>query len=274
MMDSVLQEKIVKLQEIIKSYGRLAVAFSAGTDSTLLLKAAKEILGSEAVLALTVESALVPAGESSAAREFCQAEGINHHVEQLQPLEVEDVRSNPPERCYFCKRLVFGRLREIAGQMDFVHLADGSNVDDLADYRPGQRAVKELGILSPLREAGFTKADVRAYSRALGLKTADKPAAACLASRIPYGEALTLEKLLRVEQAEICLRELGFEQLRVRSHGELARIELPPADVERFLAATVRERAAAKLRELGFAYVTLDLQGYRMGSLNEVLKGN
>lgn len=274
MMTEDLQKKIARLQDIIKSYGRVAVAFSAGVDSTLVLKVAKEVLPPGHVLAITVSSDFVPAADVAEAKAFCKAEGLEHQVVELDPLIYYDVRTNPPERCYFCKRLVLGQLRELAGRANIVHLLDGTNADDGQDYRPGHKAVRQLGVLSPLKEAGFTKADIRAYARELGLSNADKPSAACLASRIPYGEELTAAKLKRVAAAEAYFHDLGFVQLRVRSHGDLARIELLPDDVERFLQGDLREQAANKLKELGFAYVTLDLQGYRMGSLNEVLKGN
>lgn len=271
-MDKELQIKVDKLQLLLKSYGYVAVAFSAGVDSTVLLKAAKEALGTAQVLALTVQSSLVPAADIEEAVDFCREEGIRHEVIQLDPLLYYDVRTNPPKRCYFCKRLVFGKLREFAGQANIVHLLDGSNVDDGQDYRPGKQALRELGVLSPLKEAGMTKADIRAYAEVLGLKVAQKPSAACLASRIPYGEVLSREKLQRIEQAEKFLHEEGFIQLRVRSHEDMARLELLPEDIERFMTNGVYKKAVRKLKELGFAYVTLDLEGYRMGSMNEALR--
>lgn len=272
MMDELLQSKVEKLQTLLTSYGHVAVAFSGGVDSTLLLKMARDVLGEERVLAITAQSDFVPAGDVREAQEFCRQEGVRHQLLVLEPLIYYDVRTNPADRCYFCKRLVFGKLREIAGAAGIVHLADGSNVDDLGDYRPGAKAVKKLGVLSPLQEAGFTKADVRALSAELGLKTAAKPSAACLASRIPYGEEITPQKLKRVEAAENFLHEAGFAQVRVRSHHDLARIELPQADIAAFMEGHYQQ-AAKKLKELGFAYVTLDLEGYRTGSLNEALKG-
>lgn len=273
MMGEMLQRKVEKLKSLLVTYGQVAVAFSGGVDSTLLLKVARDLLGGERVLAITVQSDFVPAGDIREAQEFCLQEGIRHKIVTLDPLLYYDVRTNPAERCYFCKRLVFGKLRELVGSAGIVHLLDGSNVDDLGDYRPGQRAVKELGVLSPLLEAGFTKADVRVLSAELGLKTASKPSAACLASRIPYGEELTVAKLRRVEAAENFLHEEGFPQVRVRSHGDLARIELPIEELTNFMAEGHYEKTAQQLKELGFGYVTLDLEGYRMGSLNEVLKG-
>ena len=271
-MDKALQMKVDKLQFLLKSYGGVAVAFSAGVDSTVLLKAAKETLGTEQVMALTVQSSLMPASDVEDAVIFCREEGIRHEVVQVDPLIYYDVRTNPPQRCYYCKRLIFGKLREIVGQKGIVHLLDGSNVDDGQDYRPGRQALRELGVLSPLLEAGLTKADIRAYAKKLGLSVAQKPSAACLASRVPYGEVLSREKLQRIEQAEKFLHAEGFTQLRVRSHADMARLELLPEDIERFMADGTYQKAVAKLKEFGFAYVTLDLEGYRMGSMNEVLR--
>jgi len=271
-MDRELQSKVEKLHFLLKSYGCVAVAFSAGVDSTVLLKVAKETLGTEQVMALTVQSPLVSASDVEETVTFCREEGIRHEVIQIDPLIYYDVRTNPPQRCYFCKRLIFGRMREFIGQKNIVHLLDGSNVDDDQDYRPGRQALRELGVLSPLLEAGLTKADIRAYAKELGLSVAQKPSAACLASRLPYGEVLSREKLQRIEQAEKFLHAEGFSQLRVRSHADMARLELLPEDIERFIADGTYQKAVAKLKELGFAYVTLDLEGYRMGSMNEVLR--
>ena len=273
MMEKELQAKVAKLQLLLKSYGSAAIAFSAGVDSTVLLKAAKEVLGPEQVLALTVQSVLVPAEEVADAKAFCQAEGLRHTVLTLDPLLYYDVRTNPPERCYFCKRLVIDKLREAAARENIAHLLDGTNASDGQDYRPGSQALRELRVISPLQEAGMDKADIRAYARELGLAVADKPSAACLASRIPYGEELSAAKLQRIDQAETFLRAEGFVQLRVRSHENIARIELLPADMARFMASGLYEKTVSKFKELGFTYVTLDLQGYRMGSLNETLKG-
>jgi len=271
-MDRELQSKVEKLHFLLKSYGCVAVAFSAGVDSTVLLKVAKETLGTEQVMALTVQSPLVSASDVEETVTFCREEGIRHEVIQIDPLIYYDVRTNPPQRCYFCKRLIFGRMREFIGQKNIVHLLDGSNVDDDQDYRPGRQALRELGVLSPLLEAGLTKADIRAYAKELGLSVAQKPSAACLASRLPYGEVLSREKLQRIELAEKFLHAEGFSQLRVRSHADMARLELLPEDIERFIADGTYQKAVAKLKELGFAYVTLDLEGYRMGSMNEVLR--
>jgi len=272
-MDEMLLHKIKKLQGLLKSYGRVAVAFSAGVDSTLLLKAAKDCLGEGQVLALTVNSVFMPSEDIREAQEFCLHEGIPQRIIDVDLLLYYDVRTNPPQRCYFCKRLVLGRLREIAGMENIVHLLDGTNVDDLNDYRPGHRAVKELGVISPLQEAGFTKADIRVWARTLGLKGADKPSAACLASRIPYGEELTEVKLKRVETAEAYLHREGFQQIRVRSHGDLARLEMPVQDMSRFMESGVYSQVVNRLKNMGFTYVTLDLEGYRMGSLNQMLEG-
>ena len=273
MMKQELQRKVDKLHFLLKSYGSVAVAFSAGVDSTVLLKAAKEVLGPEQVLALTVQSPLTAATEQEEARAFCQSEGLRHQVLPLDPLIYYDVRTNPPERCYFCKRLVFDKLRETAGRENIVHLLDGTNADDCKDYRPGFRALKELRIISPLLEAGLCKQDVRAYAQELGLRVAHKPSSACLASRIPYGEELSLEKLQRIDKAEAFLHAEGFGQLRVRSHDKIARIELLPEDMPAFMKSGLYVKTVQKFKELGYAYVTLDLEGYRVGSLNEMLKG-
>ena len=274
MIDEMLPRKLKKLQGLLQSYGQVAIAFSAGVDSTFLLKVARDFMGKERVLALTVRSVFVPSADIRDAQAFCSREGIRHRIIDIDPLLYYDVRTNPPQRCYFCKRLIFQRLREIAGAENIVHLLDGTNVDDLQDYRPGHKALAELGVLSPLREAGFTKADIRVLSQTLQLKTASKPSAACLASRIPYREELTEAKLKRVEAAEVFLHDEGFTQVRVRSHGDLARLELLPQDMARFMAADgCYEKAVHKLKNLGFTYVTLDLEGYRTGSLNQALKG-
>ena len=272
MMDKDLQAKVDKLHFLLRSYGRVAVAFSAGVDSTVLLKAAQQVMSNEQILALTAESALMPASEIAAARAFCEQEGLRQQVTKLDLSRMKDVRNNPTDRCYYCKRLIFNRLRKLAGQAGFVHLLDGGNVDDWHDYRPGRRALRELGIISPLQEAGFTKADIRAYAAELGLSCAQKPASACLASRIPYREKITADKLKRIEQAEAYLQERGFHNVRVRSHENLARLELVHEDMARLADADLCNDVVKKLKELGFAYVTMDLQGYRQGSLNETIR--
>lgn len=247
--------------------GRLAVAFSAGVDSTLLLEMAHRVLG-ERVLAVTVASPFVPADEVREARAFCEARRIAHEVVELDTLAIPGVVENPRDRCYLCKRAIMGGLIETARARGCVVFADGTNADDVSggSYRPGLRALSELGLVSPLADAGLTKADVRALARELGLETWDKPAAACLATRFPYGTTLTPEGLSRVERAERLLRERGFTQVRVRVEGDLARIELEPAEFGLLLEDDCTAEVNAALRALGFARVTLDLAGFSSGS--------
>ena len=262
----------MRLRGLLREMDGAAVAFSAGVDSTFLLRAAHEELG-DRVVAVTVRSPLIPRRELDDAAAFCRQEGIRHAFVDFDALAVPAVAANPPDRCYHCKKEIFARIAAFARANGCAAVVEGSNTDDDGDYRPGQRAIQELGIRSPLREAGLSKEDIRALSREMGLPTWSKPSFACLASRIPYGEPLTTEVLGRVERAERWLLDagLGLAQVRVRAHGILARIEVPPPDIPR-LAARADEIAAA-FRGFGFAYVTLDLQGYRTGSLNETLSG-
>lgn len=262
--------KLVKLHSLLHEIGSAVVAFSSGVDSTFLLRVAHEELG-ERVIAATIRSHTFPKRELDEAVAFCRAEGVRHEVIDAEELNIPGFAENPPDRCYHCKRELFSRLLAFAHANGLAAVLEGSNVDDDGDYRPGRRAIKELGIRSPLHEAGLSKAEIRALSREMGLPTSDKPSFACLASRFPYGERITAAGLERVERAEQWLHDagLGLTQLRVRSHGDLARIEVPPCDIPR-LAARGDEIVAA-LKGVGFAYVTLDLQGYRTGSLNETL---
>ena len=265
-----LQEKYRALRENLRALGSVAVAFSGGVDSTFLLTVAHNVLGNRA-LAVTAVSGALPTWERDSAADFCKTRGVRQVTFPVDDLVRETFLRNPPNRCYLCKRALFTKILELSRQEGIGHVAEGSNLDDLGDYRPGLAAIQELGILSPLREAGLTKADIRSLSRELGLDTWDKPSYACLASRFVYGEPITAEKLKMVEQAEQLLLESGFRQVRVRVHGTLARLELLPADLPRLLDETLRTRIHTALQSLGFSYVTLDLRGYRTGSMNETL---
>ncbi len=266
-----LEQKYRELKSRIALEEKAAVAFSGGVDSAFLLYVANEALGGRTV-ALTIPLHAFPRRELRMAEEFCKERGIRQIVEAMDEFSIEGFADNPPDRCYLCKRALFSRMKELAEGEGAGALLEGSNLDDEGDYRPGLRALRELGIRSPLREAGFTKKDIRRMSRILGLPTWDKPSMACLASRFAYGERITQEKLMRVEQAEESLRELGFTQLRVRAHGNLARIELLAQELERLSEERLRKEVDCRIRELGFSYVTLDLGGFRSGSMNRELK--
>ena len=258
-----------RLEEILAGCQSVVLGYSGGVDSTLLLRKALDVLGPECVLAVTAASATYDASEVDEAVALAETLGARHETLVSGELEVEGFIRNPPERCYYCKTDLYGDLRELAARRGLKTVIDGSHAEDLLDHRPGLRALDEQGIVSPLKEAGFTKADVRALSCRLGLPTADKPANACLASRFPYGEAIDSESLGRVGRAERILREAGFPVVRVRHHGQVARIEVPPADRARLLEAAAR--IAPALKELGYVWVACDLEGYRSGSMNEAL---
>ncbi|MBR4653574.1 MAG: ATP-dependent sacrificial sulfur transferase LarE [Kiritimatiellae bacterium] len=273
--------KLKLLRERIRGVGTAVVAFSSGVDSTFLLRVAHEELGDH-VVAATIRSHTFPKRELDEATAFCRAEGVRHEVIDVCELDIPGFAENPPDRCYLCKKELFGRLLSFAKDNGLATVLEGSNMDDDGDYRPGRRAIRELGILSPLHDVGLTKAEIRMLSRELGLPTSDKPSFACLASRFPYGERITAAGLERVERAEQWLMDLdlgrdgarpsrGLTQLRVRSHGDMARIEVLPEAIPS-LAARAAEIAAA-FKGFGFSYVTLDLQGYRTGSMNEALNG-
>ncbi|MBR2743400.1 MAG: ATP-dependent sacrificial sulfur transferase LarE [Clostridia bacterium] len=262
-------EKYEQLKNALSSLVRAAVAFSGGVDSTFLLAAAHIALG-DRVTALTVRSPLFPERESDEADAFCAREGIKHIVIDIDPFSIPGFAENPPDRCYICKRVLFSRMKEEAERLGIPFVLEGSNADDTGDYRPGMRAVRELGIKSPLLDANLSKSEIRALSKELGLKTWQKPSFACLASRFVYGETITREKLLRIERAERFLFALGFTQVRVRMHGDTARIETDPSEFSKVLSGA--EAIDRELKSLGFLYVTLDLGGYKTGSMNKTIK--
>jgi len=261
--------KLARLANILKQNAPLAVAFSGGIDSTFLLAMATEILGADQVLALTISSPLHPHWELDESRKLASHFGVRQIVVDAEDiLDIPEVRDNAPNRCYFCKKALFSRAIEVAHRLGFNHLADGSNQDDLADYRPGRQAVEELRVLSPLLEAGLTKQEIRHYSKQKGLANWNKPANACLATRFPTGAYLTVEGLDLVDRCESVLRKAGFAGCRARIHGKLLRIEVPADDIARFAVPEIRRQIVIQCRELGLQYVTLDLAGYQSGSMN------
>ncbi len=268
-----LENKIQRLREIFKSMGRVLVAYSGGVDSTLLLKVAKDTLGEGKVLAVTALSPLYPDRELAGAKKVTQEMDVRHLLIKSNELEIEGFSRNPPDRCYFCKKELFGELLKLAQEEAIPFIIEGSTLDDEMDHRPGRRAIRETGVRSPLKEAMFTKAEVRELSNVFGLPTWDKPSFACLASRFPYGEEITPEKLKMVDEAETFLLRLGFKQVRVRHHGNLARIEIYKEEIERLMNGSLREEVVSHLKKIGYHYITVDLQGFRSGSMNEVLEG-
>ena len=268
--NTLLLGKYEELKNYLKSLESVAVAFSSGVDSTFLLFAAKEALGDQ-VLAVTASSCSFPERELNEAKAFCEEYKIRHEIVKSEELEIEGFSHNPKNRCYLCKHELFEKIRIIADREGIREVVEGSNLDDNGDYRPGLQAVAELGVKSPLREIGFSKEQIRIMSKYLGLATWNKQSFACLSSRFPYGEEITEKKLEMVDKAEQILLDLGFHQIRVRIHGTIARIEILPSEFENLINPIVRGEVYQKLKELGFSYVTMDLCGYRTGSMNEVL---
>ena len=271
------QEKYQKLQDNLRSLKSVAVAFSGGVDSTFLLKAAVDTLGTDKVIAVTACSCFFPEREQKEAEIFCRENGIRQIVFQSKGLEIDGIRQNPSNRCYLCKRALLMDMIAIAAENNINFVVEGSNMDDRGDYRPGMVAVKELGVISPLCLAEFYKAEIREFSKQFGLPTWDKPSIACLASRFAYGETISEERLAMVDKAEQRLLEIGFEQVRVRVHGQqdgavIARIEVMPEEFSKLVEREVREQVYHDFKEIGFAYVALDLRGYRTGSMNETLE--
>lgn len=266
-----LLKKYDGLKTMLKECNSIAVAFSGGVDSTFLLYAAKEALGDHAV-AVTARSCSFPERELNEAKTFCEQQQIRHFIVESEELEIEGFSENPRDRCYLCKHELFEKIQNIAKKEKFAVIAEGSNLDDNGDYRPGLQAVAELGVLSPLRSIGFTKEDIRSLSRYLGLSTWNKQSFACLSSRFVYGETITKEKLVMVDKAEQLLLDLGFRQIRVRIHGTIARIEIQPEDFSKLIQENIRCLVISSLKKLGFTYVTMDLLGYRTGSMNETIE--
>lgn len=265
-----LTKKREQLTNYFQELGSVAVAFSGGVDSTFLLKMAHDALG-EKCIAVTAKSCSFPERELREAKAFCEKEGIRHLVVESEELDIEGFRNNPKNRCYLCKKELFEKIWKIAEDEQVTAIAEGSNLDDNGDYRPGLIAVAELGIKSPLRDCGFSKDDIRALSKDLGLPTWNKQSFACLSSRFVYGETISEEKLGMVDKAEQLLLDLGFHQVRVRIHGTIARIEVLPEEFPKLLKDENRLKIAGSLKEYGFTYVTMDLTGYRTGSMNETL---
>ena len=266
MAPDAIKEKYRRLIGLLTEMESVAVAFSGGVDSTLLLHAAREALG-EKVLAVTLSAPYTPRWEIGQAREFAEAAGVRHRV--VDVAFPEEIRDNPEDRCYICKRILFSRIMEIARAEGIPHVLEGTNVDDLGDHRPGLKAIRELAVKSPLLEAGLAKEEIRQLSRELGLPTWGKPALACLMTRIPFGERVEEETLRRIEAAEVFLMGIGFPGVRVRNHGDVARIEVPADRVPDLVAAERTHGIVERLKAMGYRHVAVDLAGYRMGSLND-----
>ncbi|MBU3188102.1 ATP-dependent sacrificial sulfur transferase LarE [Clostridium bowmanii] len=265
-----LEQKFQKLKDNLKDLGSVAIAYSGGVDSTFLLKVAADVLG-DSVIAITAKSSTYPEREFKEAVKYIEGIGAKHIVIISEELEIEGFAKNPVNRCYYCKKELFSKIRKVADDNNINAVLDGSNADDVSDFRPGMKAARELEVISPLKDAGFTKNDIRVLSKKLGVPTWNKPAFACLSSRFPYGNEITVEKLSMVERAEQFLMDLGFRQIRVRHHEDIARVEVNAEEREKFFNIELMDKVGNELKSIGFKYVTLDLLGYRTGSMNEVL---
>jgi uncharacterized protein len=264
-------QNLNKLKSFIRQYNKVAIAFSGGVDSSFLLKVASDAIGKDNVIAITLKAAVNPEKEVAEAIELAELTGVRHIVIPVDVMSIPGFAENPPDRCYICKTAIFERIIEEAGNYGINVIFDGTNADDENDYRPGMKALKELGVISPLKACDLGKKEIRKLSMELGIKTWDKPSMACLASRVPYNEPITEEKLRMVGKAENLLQAIGFIQFRVRCHGNIARVEIAPEEMVKALDMNVMKYINNGLKDLGFHYVTLDMQGYRTGSLNETL---
>ena len=265
-----IYEKQKKLHQILSGLGSAAIAFSGGVDSTFLLYSAKTVLGGN-VLAVTARSLSFPVRELNEARAFCSEHSITHVIVDSEELDIDGFSKNPVNRCYLCKTELFTKIKDIAAKRGLKNVLEGSNADDIGDFRPGLKAIAEQGVLSPLKQAGLTKAEIRRLSKELGLPTWNKQSFACLSSRFPYGESITPESLGMIDKAEQYLLDLGLSQVRVRCHGKLARIETDDDGFEKLMDVSLRERVYTEFKAIGFIYIALDLHGYRTGSMNETL---
>ncbi len=267
MIEDKLEKKINRLKEILQKMGSFAIAFSGGVDSTFLLAVASELPDIN-IIAITASSPMIPAWEIKEARKMAARFRVKHRIIKTDQLENPSLKENPPERCYICKKDLFSKFLALAKEQGLKYLADGTNHDDLKVYRPGLRALKELGIRSPLAEAMLTKKEIRKYSKIMGLTTWDAPSLSCLATRIPYNEELTAAKLKMIDRAEEFILSLGFRQVRVRYHHPIARIELDPADIPRLIEPSIRGKVVKRLKAIGFGHITIDMEGYRSGSMD------
>jgi pyridinium-3,5-biscarboxylic acid mononucleotide sulfurtransferase len=265
-----LEQKFDRLKNILKELGSVAIAYSGGVDSTFLLKVSKDVLNDN-VIAVTAKSSTYPEREFNEARKFVEQFGSKHIVIISEEVEIEGFAKNPVNRCYYCKKELFTKIWNVAKENGINYVLDGSNFDDIGDFRPGMKAAKELSVVSPLKASELTKKDIRELSKRLNIPTWNKPSFACLSSRFPYGNEITVEKLSMVEKAEQLLMDMGFRQLRVRHHGDIARIEVASEERVKFFDAGIMDKVGKELQGLGFKYVTLDMLGYRTGSMNEVL---